>query len=1013
MNTVLNNINQSRYFNDSATNTKLEEIKKQLDGPSDKDKLECMKKLIAMLSKGRDVSEVFPQVVKNVIAKNFELKKLVYMYLVHYAEIEHDSALLAINTFQKSLSDKSQVIRASALRVMSSIRVVDIIQVIVLAIEKCVKDSSPYVRKAAAFAITKVHKLDSDKEDELAQLIESLLSDNSTMVLGAAMVAFNEVCPNRYDIIHQHYRKICQLLADFDEWSQVITISVLTKYARTQFRCPDSSMNDKNVKQHNKKKSSFYSDDEDDGETTSVKKYDPMDQEEIDIDHRLLLKSCLPLLQSRSNAVVMAVSSLYFYVAPVIEAQKVGKSLVRILHISPEVQYIALTNISTMVTLRPNMFEPYLSDFFIKSSDPEYSIKLKLEILTRLATAENISRIMKEFKEYVKSEDKKFAAATIQAIGTCAATIPDVTESCTHGIMSLLSNSSSVVVAECVIVLKRLLQLNVDNPDSSIKSENIIMHLAKLLDNLQVPSARAAIIWVIGEYSHKIPMVAPDVLRKLAKTFSDEDESVKLQILNLGAKLHFHNPEQTSLLFQYIINQAKFDMNYDVRDSARMMRFLLINTESTQQLANQSKSIFINQKPAPTEISVSEDRQRFVLGSLSQIVNHSAMGYQSLPDFPEEVPDPSVRQPKQWIPEQTSVKKNVFSFTEENFYSDEEEEDEDEYSDEYDGDQDEDEEDEDEEDSQDELDKFFSDSSEGSKKQNGKGKKKSKKSKNNKRHQEEEEEEEEVMDDDEMDQLFGVVEEMDQLNLESTSSKSIKKILLKPTVGGGLSIDYCFLRRPKEEIGEDVEITPGCTVIQLYLKNHSTEETISNIKIGKKTLIDGANIQDFDEIESIPPNESYQTNLFVTFNSTSQSCKFEICSSKGVHPVVLTPIIGELVSPLNISSEEWKQQFDGLEMQNASDQVDLGGAVQSDNILNLILESANMQAISANKSRSKFQFAGKSTLKSVDLFIQLELVGSETGKNTTPTSVVVSVRSMDVITATLLLKKFTDILSKD
>jgi AP-3 complex subunit beta len=126
-----------------------------------------------LISKGRDASSLFPAVVKNVISKNVELKKLVYMYLVHYAELEPDSALLAINSFQKDLGAASQYIRgkkytfqviiylyfiiASALRVLSSIRVKIIVQIIVLAIQKCVKDTSPYVRKTAAHAISKVY----------------------------------------------------------------------------------------------------------------------------------------------------------------------------------------------------------------------------------------------------------------------------------------------------------------------------------------------------------------------------------------------------------------------------------------------------------------------------------------------------------------------------------------------------------------------------------------------------------------------------------------------------------------------------------------------------------------------------------------------------------------------------------------------------------------------------------------------------------------------------------------
>lgn len=45
----------------------------------------------------------FPAVVKNVVSKNIEVKKLVYVYLVRYAEEQQDLALLSISTFQRAL----------------------------------------------------------------------------------------------------------------------------------------------------------------------------------------------------------------------------------------------------------------------------------------------------------------------------------------------------------------------------------------------------------------------------------------------------------------------------------------------------------------------------------------------------------------------------------------------------------------------------------------------------------------------------------------------------------------------------------------------------------------------------------------------------------------------------------------------------------------------------------------------------------------------------------------------
>lgn len=63
----------------------------------------------------------------------------------------------------------------------------------------------------------------------------------------------------------------------------------------------------------------------------------------------------------------------------------------------------------------------------------------------------------------------------------------------------------------------------------------------------QVPVARASILWLIGEYCERVPKIAPDVLRKTAKSFTNEDDLVKLQILNLGAKLYLTNSKQVSL----------------------------------------------------------------------------------------------------------------------------------------------------------------------------------------------------------------------------------------------------------------------------------------------------------------------------------------------------------------------------------------------------------------------------------------------------------------------------------
>ena len=60
-----------------------------------------------MIAKGKNASMLFPAVVKNVVSKNVEVKKLVYVYLERYAEEQQDLALLSISTFQRGLKVRS------------------------------------------------------------------------------------------------------------------------------------------------------------------------------------------------------------------------------------------------------------------------------------------------------------------------------------------------------------------------------------------------------------------------------------------------------------------------------------------------------------------------------------------------------------------------------------------------------------------------------------------------------------------------------------------------------------------------------------------------------------------------------------------------------------------------------------------------------------------------------------------------------------------------------------------
>src|ERR1700753_3708032 len=158
-----------------------------------------------MMYRNHKTLPFFSSVVKNVASPNLEMKKLVYIYLIHHAEVEPDLAWLSINTIQKSLSDTNPQVRALALKTMSGIRVPVISQIVSLAIKKGVADMSPLVRKAAALAIPKCYRLDPNTLPQLLDYLSTLLGDRQYYVAGAAVTAFMEICPDRFDLIHKHY----------------------------------------------------------------------------------------------------------------------------------------------------------------------------------------------------------------------------------------------------------------------------------------------------------------------------------------------------------------------------------------------------------------------------------------------------------------------------------------------------------------------------------------------------------------------------------------------------------------------------------------------------------------------------------------------------------------------------------------------------------------------------------------------------------------------------------------
>ncbi|XP_071930028.1 AP3-complex subunit beta-A-like isoform X1 [Coffea arabica] len=675
-----------------------------LDSKFDSEKCEALKRLLALIAQGFDVSNFFPQVVKNVASQSIEVKKLVYLYLLHYAEKRPNEALLSINYFQKDLGDTNPLVRAWALRTMAGIRLHVIAPLVLVAVSKCARDPSVYVRKCAANALPKVHDLRLEENTAaIEELVGFLLNDNSPGVIGAAAAAFASVCPTNLSLIGRNYRRLCETLPDVEEWGQIVLIGILLRYAIARHGLVKesimlSSRDLENIASENGASDTYQKGNEDSNAYFGLKESNAdltngvCKSEVVDIvsrsylegpdkylskhrcadvlsseleglhftsakdneDIKILLLCTSPLLWSHNSAVVLAAAGVHWIMAPKEDIQKIVKPLLFLMRSSNSSKYVVLCNIQVFSKAVPSLFAPHFEDFFMSPSD-SYQVKaLKLEILSTIATESSISSIFQEFQDYVKDPDRKFAADTVAAIGLCAQQFPKVANTCLEGLLALASHESTygdnaATDGEAIVLLQAIYSIKAIIGKDPSSNEKVIVHLIRSLESIRVPAARGMIIWMVGEYSdigNVIPKVLPVVLKYLARCFTVEEVETKLQILNACGKVLLHSKEEELWAYRkvlsYMLDLARCDLNYDIRDRARFIKELLscyIGSSDTEEGKAQQESrdvsrvlagrIFGGQIKAPSSEQFSA---RFYLpGSLSHVVLHAAPGYEPLP----------------------------------------------------------------------------------------------------------------------------------------------------------------------------------------------------------------------------------------------------------------------------------------------------------------------------------------------------------------------------------------------
>ncbi|XP_074583491.1 beta-adaptin-like protein C [Curcuma longa] len=575
----------SKYFS-TTKKGEIPELKEELNSQYKDKRKDAVKKVIAAMTVGKDVSSLFTDVVNCMQTENLELKKLVYLYLINYAKSQPDLAILAVNTFVKDSQDPNPLIRALAVRTMGCIRVDKITEYLCDPLQRCLKDDDPYVRKTAAICVAKLYDINAELVEDRGFLdtLKDLISDSNPMVVANAVAALAEIQETSsqpiFEITSHTLSKLLTALNECTEWGQVFILDALSRYKASDAR------------------------------------------EAEDIVERVT-----PRLQHANCAVVLSAVKMILLQMELITStdvirnlcKKMAPPLVTLLSAEPEIQYVALRNINLIVQKRPTILAHEIKVFFCKYNDPIYVKMEKLEIMIKLASDRNIDQVLLEFKEYATEVDVDFVRRAVRAIGRCAIKLERAAERCISVLLELIKIKVNYVVQEAIIVIKDIFRRY---PNTY---ESIIATLCESLDTLDEPEAKASMIWIIGEYAERIDN-ADELLESFLETFPEEPALVQLQLLTATVKLFLKKPtEGPQQMIQAVLNNATMETdNPDLRDRAYIYWRLL----STDPEA--AKDVVLAEKPV-----ISDDSNQLDPSLLDELLTNIATlssVYHKIPD---------------------------------------------------------------------------------------------------------------------------------------------------------------------------------------------------------------------------------------------------------------------------------------------------------------------------------------------------------------------------------------------
>ncbi|KAE9384507.1 Adaptor protein complex beta subunit [Gymnopus androsaceus JB14] len=554
---------------------KIEEFRAELHAAEAKDKKfvkrkTVLKKIVANITMGTDMSPLFPDVVQCLGTPLLEIKKMVYLFLVSYGRSKPDQIHLVIPNFLQDCNDRNPLIRALAIRTMSYIPIPVVTEALSDNLRHALKDRDPYVRKTAAICVAKLYAADPRKAERggFVELLRDLMLDSNATVVANAVAALSEIGDRQDGVIFKlnlaTANKLLAAIPESSEWGQIYILDCLLRYVP-----------------------------------------------ERHADAEMMAERIIVQLQHGNSAVILTTIKALLYLMNYMENRQLIDyifTLVTLLSSGPEVQYVALRNILLIIQRRPTVLKNDVRVFFCKYNDPIYVKLAKLEIMYRLARAENAKEVLAELQEYASEVDLDFVRKAVRSIGRLAIKVEAASDDCIQALLGLIETKVTYVVQEAVIVTKDIFRRYPG------KYEGIIPTLCENLDALDEPEAKSSMVWILGQFANIIDN-ADELLDDLCYTFLEESTEVQLALLTAVVKLFVYKSkaDKAKELVHKVLKWATEEAdNPDLRDRGFMYwRMLAVNPTVAGE-------IVLSEKPA-----ITTDSDRMDRGALDQLLLHT------------------------------------------------------------------------------------------------------------------------------------------------------------------------------------------------------------------------------------------------------------------------------------------------------------------------------------------------------------------------------------------------------